>query len=192
MVHMLYAHPSSVMKFVPLGTIPKVTCRIKKEIHIVLCQMPPPPHSLKWKKFDVLSHTSLCIPLVCVHHSWLTFIMFNFKTYLGEWYYHRNWLQIHLFISSWEWNNLIGKYEMGSWPLTHFATDFRLCPTCNFLDSPLEDKIIIKSTPLVRTVSLKISSLTETLILKSALLGETTNLTLDPQKFMYTSGYRRK
>ncbi len=63
----------------------------KKKKHIVLCQTPSP-----WNERQVLSHTSTCIPLICMYHSWFTFIMLNFKYYLGEWYYHRYWLQTHL------------------------------------------------------------------------------------------------
>ncbi len=73
--------------------------------------IPGPLLHTKWKKFEVLSHTSTCIPLICVHLSWFTFIIFNFKYYLGEWYYHRNWLLkhfIHVHVK------YIEMYEMGS------------------------------------------------------------------------------
>ncbi len=45
------------------------------------------PTPTRLNKVKVLSHTSAYIPFICVHHSWFTFIMFNFKCYREEWYY---------------------------------------------------------------------------------------------------------
>ncbi len=64
---------------------------IKKKIHM---SDPPTPTPMK-KVWSLIPHIHIH-PLICMHHSWFTFIIFTFKYYLKEWYYHRNWLQTHL------------------------------------------------------------------------------------------------
>ncbi len=73
-----------------LKTVQNATCEMKKEIHIVLCRTPSPPSPINERIF--LFH--ICIHPPHLHASFLIiFIMFNCKYYLGEWYYHKNWLQ---------------------------------------------------------------------------------------------------
>ncbi len=73
----------------------------------------PSPHNEQGK---LLSRTSVCISLysIYMHHSWFTFIMFNFKYFLCEWYITTQIDFKHiLFISTWVWDNVMRKVWNG-------------------------------------------------------------------------------
>ncbi len=99
-----------------LGTTQKVKHgKTRKSISFyVKPPSPPPPNKRSLESY--CTHPNAFNSFVCIIRDLLNFIMFNFKSYHVEWYYHRNWLQTHFIYLKCVWDNLIEKYEMGSWP----------------------------------------------------------------------------
>ncbi len=66
----------------------------KMENHIILCQTPTPSKKKKNER-SLKFYPKHPHAFICKHHLWFTLTIFNFKYYVGEWYYHKNWLQTH-------------------------------------------------------------------------------------------------
>ncbi len=57
--------------------------KVTRKKHQIRKNRSTPPKNMK-NVWSLIPH--ICMhPFICVHHSWFTFIMFNFKYYLGEW-----------------------------------------------------------------------------------------------------------
>ncbi len=103
-----------------LGTTQIFTCRIKRGNPYHFISNPLPLRNKRSLK-SYPTH-----PLICMHDSWFTFIMFNFKYYFKK-------LWNGLLIPSFQPISIVMEWALD--PL--LSTNFHLYLMCNFLDGPL-------------------------------------------------------